>query len=116
MRSTRFTANKMNFNSMTNYGREMFDLLKETNSVEKLMDYMRINNIFQDSKASDRDDYLFDYRIFALEWEKITGISRKHIQYLPLITDGTVELDRYMDADYYDGDGEVRFVYIAKKP
>ena len=99
---------------MTNYGREIFDLVKETNSVEKLMDYLRINKIFHDSKASDRDVCLFDYRIFAFEWEQITGISRQDVKYLPLILDGTVELDRYMDADYYDDDGELKFVYIAK--
>jgi hypothetical protein len=100
-------------NNMTNTGRDIFELLKETNSVGKVIEYLRINKLFQEDKANERDIRLFDYRIYFREWEEATGISRNDIEFLPLITEGNISVDRYMDADYKDDDGEYKFIYIT---
>ena len=108
----------------TQLGTTIVSILKETESINSLVEYLRDNELFLNCEPVDQYKYGYLYKIGVDEWTKATGIETKKLsdRYyregpLPMADDGLLWLDFDFEDDghgnsYYEHDG-TQYVYIA---
>jgi hypothetical protein len=99
----------------TTLKQSILSLLKETQSVDRLVEYFRDNQLFDKFNTFEIPRYqpYYLYQIPVEVWEEITDIDREVVDFLPVVMDGAIYIDRYFDPDYKDYDSADRYVYLS---